>query len=61
MKIRLVGAEFFHARWTDMTKRIVAFRIVADAPKMYARFNGFQLNVVQHPVALVPHSEGRIY
>jgi hypothetical protein len=38
MKIRLVGAEMFHAdgrtdEWTDMTKLIVAFRNFANAPK----------------------------
>ena len=33
-KIRLVGAEFFHADGqTDMTKLIVAFRNFARAPK----------------------------
>ena len=37
MKIRLVGAELFHAdgrmdRQTDMTKRIVAIRKSANAP-----------------------------
>ena len=39
MKIRLLGAEMFHAGgWTDgrtdMRKLIVAFRIFAKAPKM---------------------------
>ena len=34
MKIRLVGAELFHAeRRTDITKLIVAFRNFANAPK----------------------------
>ena len=34
MKIRPVGAEFFHAdRQTDLTKLIVIFRYLADAPK----------------------------
>ena len=38
MKIRLVGAELFHADVradgrTDMTKLIVAFRNFANAPK----------------------------
>jgi len=38
MKIRLVGAELFHAgeradERTDMTKLIVAFRSFANAPK----------------------------
>ena len=35
MKIRLVGAEFFHAAdgWTDMTKLIVAFHNFANVPK----------------------------
>jgi len=41
MKIRSVGAEWFHAdghtggktdRWTDMTKLIVGFRNFANAP-----------------------------
>jgi hypothetical protein len=33
MKIRLVGAELFHAKWrTDMTKLIVAFRDFANSP-----------------------------
>jgi len=33
MKIRLMGAEMFHAEgWTDM-KLIVAFRNFANAPK----------------------------
>ena len=40
MKIRPVGVESFHAdRWTDaqtyITKRIVAFRNFANAPKKY--------------------------
>jgi hypothetical protein len=39
MKIRPVGAEFFQtdglmARWTDVTKQIIAFRNFANAPKM---------------------------
>jgi hypothetical protein len=34
MKIRLVGAEMFHAhRRTDMTKLIVSFRNFANVPK----------------------------
>jgi len=34
MKIRLVGAELFHADGqTDMTKLIVAFRNSANAPQ----------------------------
>jgi hypothetical protein len=34
MKIRLVGAELFHAdRRTDMTKLIVPFRNFSNAPK----------------------------
>jgi len=34
MKIRPVGAELFHAdRQTDITKQIVAFRYLANAPK----------------------------
>jgi len=34
MKIRPVGAELFHAaKRTDMTKLIIAFRNVANAPK----------------------------
>ena len=34
MKIRPVGAEFFHAdRQIDVTKLIVAFRSFSDAPK----------------------------
>ena len=34
MKIRPMGAEFFHAdRQTEMTKLIVAFRNFANAPK----------------------------
>ena len=34
MKIRSVGAEFFHAdRRTDMTKLVVAFRNFANVPK----------------------------
>jgi hypothetical protein len=34
MKIRLVGAEVFHADGqTDMTKLIIAFRKFANAPK----------------------------
>jgi len=34
MKIRLVGAEFFHTNGqTDMTKLIIAFRNFANAPK----------------------------
>ena len=46
MKIRLVGAELFHADprtdgrrdgRTDMTKLIVAFRSYANAPKKYVR------------------------
>jgi hypothetical protein len=38
MKIRPVGAEFFHAdRRTDMTKLIVAFRSFADTPKKRQR------------------------
>jgi len=33
MKIRLVGAEVFHAdRQTDMMKPVVAFRSLANAP-----------------------------
>ena len=33
MKIRSVGTELFHAdRGTDMTKIIVAFRNIANAP-----------------------------
>ena len=36
MKIRPVGAEFFHADGrTDMTKLIVAFRNFVKAPKMF--------------------------
>ena len=32
MKIRPIGADFFHADgWTDMTKLIVAFRDFANA------------------------------
>ena len=39
MKIRLVGAELFHADGrTDMTKLIVAFRNFAKAPK-HVKFN----------------------
>jgi hypothetical protein len=35
MKIRLVGAELFHAeRRTDMTKLIVAFRNFSNPPKI---------------------------
>jgi hypothetical protein len=33
IKIRPVGAEFFHADGTDLTKLIVAFRNIANAPK----------------------------
>jgi hypothetical protein len=34
MKIRLVGAELFHADGqTEMTKLIIAFRNFANAPK----------------------------
>jgi len=34
MKIRPVGAEFFHAdRQTDVTKLIVVFRSFSNAPK----------------------------
>jgi hypothetical protein len=33
MKIRSVGAEFFHAGQKDTTKLIVAFRNFANAPK----------------------------
>jgi len=34
MKIRLVGATFFHVdRRTDMTKLIVAFRNLVNAPR----------------------------
>jgi hypothetical protein len=34
MKLSPLGAELFHAdRRTDMTKRMVAFRNFADAPK----------------------------
>jgi hypothetical protein len=34
MKIRPLGAEFFHADGdTDMSKQIVAFRNFANAPK----------------------------
>ena len=34
MKIRPVGAELFHAdRRTDITKLVVAFRNVANAPR----------------------------
>jgi hypothetical protein len=37
MKNRPVGAELFHAGGqTDMTKLIVAFRYLANAPKNYA-------------------------
>ena len=36
MKIRLLGAEFFHTdRQAEMTKLIVAFRNFANAPKKY--------------------------
>jgi len=43
MKIRSVGAKYFHAdrqteRWTDMTKLIVAFRNCANAPKNQSMF-----------------------
>jgi hypothetical protein len=39
MKIRLVGAELFHVdqetdRRTDVTKLIIAFRTLANAPKI---------------------------
>jgi len=38
MKIRPVVAEMFHAdRWTDMTNLIVAYRNLANAPKMPER------------------------
>jgi hypothetical protein len=38
MKIRLVGAELFHAdKRTGMTKLIVAFRNFSDAPKNQGR------------------------
>ena len=45
MKIRPVGAELFHADeqtdgQTDMTKLVVAFRNVANAPKTYALCQG---------------------
>jgi len=37
MKIRLVGAELFHADGqTDVAKVIVAFRNFANAPKNYS-------------------------
>jgi hypothetical protein len=42
MKIRLVGAELFHAdRRTDrdMTKLIAAFRNFANAPKSWSSIN----------------------
>jgi hypothetical protein len=38
MKIRVIGAELFHADGrTDMTKLIVAFRNFAKAPKNCTR------------------------
>jgi len=40
MKIRLVGAEFFHTDGrTDMTKLIVAFRNFAKEPKNRGTIN----------------------
>ena len=40
MKIRLVGAELFHADGqTDMTKRIVAIRKSANAPIKAKQFS----------------------
>jgi hypothetical protein len=42
-KIRPVGAELFHAdRRTDMTKLIVAFRNVANAPKNGEKYRSWQ-------------------
>ena len=38
MKIRPVGAEFFHADGTDMTKLTVTFRNFANAPKIDSLF-----------------------
>ena len=47
MKIRLMGAELFHAdgrtqtdRQTDTTRLIVAFRTFANAPKNWIRWLG---------------------
>jgi len=43
MKIRPVGAEFFHADGrTDMTKLTVAFRNFANAPKNVKPLNKHQ-------------------
>jgi len=42
MKIRIVGAEFFHVDGqTDMTKQKVAFRTFAKAPKSKPWTKGF--------------------
>jgi hypothetical protein len=42
VKLRPVGAEFFHADgWTDNTKLIVAFRNFANVPKKASNSEGF--------------------
>ena len=51
MKIRPVGAEFFHAdRRTDMTKLLVAFRKFANAPKN---------DILRRTVACFPRTASR--
>jgi hypothetical protein len=45
MKIHPVGAEFYADGWTDMTKRIVAFRNFAKAPKNHYLVLQMQLGI----------------
>jgi predicted metal-dependent hydrolase len=48
MKIRLVGAQFFHVDGqTDMTKQIVALRAFAKAPKSKPWIKGFRQGLIK--------------
>jgi len=54
MKIRLVGAEMFHAGGqTDMTKLIVAFCNFANAPKNAQVSLVLRLNYVHEQVLII--------
>jgi hypothetical protein len=60
MKMRPVGAELFHSDGqTDMTKLIVAFHNVANAPKKWTTMNTVQKNV--HVVILALLQEYSMY